>query len=98
MNSKGRNHVCSIKPLGTPVSNKINKIIIKKENFLPLTELDAITTQRRSIVTPRMRLQMKKEVKQRDWRNDAKKASQRWTNTDRWRTAFGVKWFREISK
>jgi hypothetical protein len=56
MNSKRRNHVCSIKPLGTPVSNKINKIIIKKENFLPLTELDAITTQRISIVTPRMRL------------------------------------------
>jgi hypothetical protein len=27
-----------------------------------------------------------------------RKASQRWTNTDRWRIAFGIKWFREISK
>jgi hypothetical protein len=66
MNSKRRNHVYSIKPLGTPVSNRINKIIIKKENFLPLTELDATTTQRRSIVTLRMRLQMEKEAKRRD--------------------------------
>jgi hypothetical protein len=66
MNSKGRNHVCSIKPLRRPVPNKINKIIIKKEVFLSLTELDATTTQRRSTITPRMWLQMEKETKQRD--------------------------------
>jgi hypothetical protein len=60
INSKGRNHVCSIKLLEMPVLNKINKIIIKKEGFLPLTELDAATTQWRSIVTSRMRLQIEK--------------------------------------
>jgi hypothetical protein len=38
MNSKGRNHVHSIKPLGMLVLNRINKIIIKNENFLPLTK------------------------------------------------------------
>jgi hypothetical protein len=54
------------KPLGTPISNRINKIIIKEEGFLPLIELDAITTQQRSTVTLRMWLQMKKETKQRD--------------------------------
>jgi hypothetical protein len=36
MNNKGRNDVHSIKPLGTLVPNRINKIITKKENFLPL--------------------------------------------------------------
>jgi hypothetical protein len=61
MNSKGRNHVHNIKPLGMSVPNRINKIIIKKEGFLPLMELDATTTQRRSTVTPRMRLQTKKK-------------------------------------
>jgi hypothetical protein len=66
MNSKGRTHVCSIKPHRTPILNRINKIIIKKEGFLPLTELDATTTQRRSTVTPRMRFQTEKETKQRD--------------------------------
>jgi hypothetical protein len=66
MNSKGRNHICSIKPLGTPIPNRINKIIIKKDGFLPLTELDATTTQWRSTITSRMRLQTKKEMKQRD--------------------------------
>jgi hypothetical protein len=35
MNSKRRNHVCSIKPLRTPVSNRINKIIIKRRVFSP---------------------------------------------------------------
>jgi hypothetical protein len=66
MNSKGRNHVHSIKPLGMPVLSKINKIIIEKEGFLPLTELDARTTQRRSTVILRKQLQMEKETKQRD--------------------------------
>jgi hypothetical protein len=74
MNNKGRNHVHSRKPLGMSVPNRINKIIIKKESFLPLTELDATTTQRRSTVTPRMRFQMEKETKQRDWRNNANKS------------------------
>jgi hypothetical protein len=66
MNNKGRNHVYSIKPLGTPIPKRINKIIIKEEGFLPLMELDATTTQRRSTITSRMWLQTKKEVKQRD--------------------------------
>jgi hypothetical protein len=66
MNSKGRNHVRSIKLLETLVPNRINKIIIKKEGFLPLMELDTTTTQRRSTITLRMRLQTKKETKQRD--------------------------------
>jgi hypothetical protein len=63
MNSKGRNHVRSIKPLEMLVPNRINKIIIEKEGFLPLTELDATTTQWRSTVTLRMQFQMKKEMK-----------------------------------
>jgi hypothetical protein len=66
MNSKGRNHVRNIKSLRTPVPNRINKIIIEKEGFLPLMELDATTTQWRSTVTLRMRLQTEKETKQRD--------------------------------
>jgi hypothetical protein len=63
INSKGRNHVYNIKPLETPIPNRINKIIIKKEGYLPLTKLDATTTQRRSTITPRMRFQMEKETK-----------------------------------
>jgi phosphoglucomutase len=39
MDSKGRNHVRSIKPLEMLVPNRINKIIIEKEGFLPLTKL-----------------------------------------------------------
>jgi hypothetical protein len=63
MNSKGRNHVRSIKPLGTPVPNRINKIIIEKEGFLPLMELEATTTQQISTVTSRMQFQIEKETK-----------------------------------
>jgi hypothetical protein len=57
-----------------PVPNRINQIIIRKEFFLPLTELDATTTQQRSIVTPEVWLQTEKVAKQRDRRNDAKKS------------------------
>jgi hypothetical protein len=56
MYSKGRDHVRGIEPLITSVLNRINQIIIKKEIFLPLMELDATTTQRRSIVTLGLRL------------------------------------------
>jgi hypothetical protein len=64
MYSKGRDHVHGIKPLRMLVPNRINQIIIKKEIFLPLTELDATTTQRRSIVTTGVWLQTKKVAEQ----------------------------------
>jgi hypothetical protein len=60
MYRKRRDHVRDIEPLETLVPNRINQIIIKKEIFLPLTKLDGTTTQRRSIITPRVRLQTKK--------------------------------------
>jgi hypothetical protein len=42
--------------------------------------------------------QMKEITKQGDGRGIPRKVSQRWTNTDKWRTPFGVKWFKQTPK
>jgi hypothetical protein len=66
MYSKRRDHIRGIEPLRTPVLNRINQIITKKEIFLPLAKLNATTTQWRSIVTPGVWLQTKKVMNQGD--------------------------------
>jgi hypothetical protein len=49
--SKSGEHVSSIKPLRMPLLHRINQIIVEKEIFLALAELDPTTTQRRNIIT-----------------------------------------------
>jgi hypothetical protein len=51
MNSEGRAHVPSIKPLGTPLLNRINQVIVEKQTLFTLAELNSTTTQSRSITT-----------------------------------------------
>jgi hypothetical protein len=51
MNSRRRVHVPSVKPLRTPLLDRINKVIIEKQTFFALAKLDPTTTQRRSTVT-----------------------------------------------
>jgi hypothetical protein len=43
VNSKGREHVSDIKPLGTPLLYRINQVIVEKEILLALAELNPTT-------------------------------------------------------
>jgi hypothetical protein len=49
--ARGGIHIPSIKPLGTPVHNRVNKAILEELFLLILAKLDTTTTQARSTVT-----------------------------------------------
>jgi hypothetical protein len=44
MNNKSGEHVSSVKPLRTPLLNRINQVIVKKEILFALAELNPTTT------------------------------------------------------
>jgi hypothetical protein len=74
MNSKRRVHVPSVKPLGTPLLDRINQVIIEEQTFFALEKLNPITTQRRSNVTPRVWFQVEEITKQGNRRKDSKES------------------------
>jgi hypothetical protein len=72
MNSKGRLHIASVEPLGSPIFHRINKCILKELFLLILAKLDTTPTKNRSIVGFRVRLQTKEVAKKGNKRGDAK--------------------------
>jgi hypothetical protein len=59
MHCEGRGHVPSIKPLGSPVLNRVNQVVLKELFLLTLAKLDTTTTQGRSTITPGVWFQTK---------------------------------------
>jgi hypothetical protein len=51
MNSKGRNHIGSIKPVGMPIPHRINQVIIKELIFATLAKLDPAATKNTGVIT-----------------------------------------------
>jgi hypothetical protein len=51
MKSKGRNHICGIKPVGTLIPHRINQVIIKELIFMTLAKLDPAATKNMGVVT-----------------------------------------------
>jgi hypothetical protein len=51
MNSKGRNHIGGIKPVGTPIPHRINQVIIKELIIMTLAKLDLAATKNMGVVT-----------------------------------------------
>jgi hypothetical protein len=74
MNSKRRVHVPSVKPLGTPLLDRINQVIIEEQTFFTLSKLNPTTTQRRSIVTSGVWFQAEEIAKQGNRRKNSKKS------------------------
>jgi hypothetical protein len=83
VNNKSKEHVFGVKPLGTPLLHRINQVIVKKEILFALAELNPTTTQRRNIITPRVRFQTKEITKPGDGSGDSMEVLQRQTNTDK---------------
>jgi hypothetical protein len=44
MHYKGRGHIPSIKPLGSPVLNQVNQVVLEELFLLTLAKLDTTTT------------------------------------------------------
>jgi hypothetical protein len=72
VNSKSGEHVSGVKPPGMPLLYRINQVIVEKEILFALMKLNPTTTQRRNIITPGVRFQMKEITEQEDRRGDSK--------------------------
>ena len=51
MNSKRRNQIGGIKLVGTPISHRINQVIIKEFTLKTLTKLNPVATKNMGVVT-----------------------------------------------
>jgi hypothetical protein len=74
MNSKRRVHVPSIKPLGTPLLDRINQVVVEEQTIFTLAKLNPITTQRRGTVTPGVWFQTEEIAKQENRRKDSRES------------------------
>ena len=77
MDSKGRDQIGGIKPVGTPISYRINQVIIKELALKTLAKLNPTTTKNTGFFTVGLGFQAKEVTKQRKRRGIPRKASQR---------------------
>jgi hypothetical protein len=98
MNSKGRNHIGGIEPVGAPIPNRINQVIIKELIFMTLTKLDPAATKNMGVVTAGLGFQMEEVAKERKGRRNSKESFAKMKKTKRWRIALGARSLKVISK
>ena len=65
MDDKGRDQIGSVKPLGTPIFDRIDQVIIKKLNFETLAKLNPATAEGTGFFTAGLGFQAKEKAKKR---------------------------------
>ena len=73
MNSKRRNHIGGIKPVGTSIPHRINQVIIKEFTLKTLTKLNPAATKNMGVITAGLWFQTKEETKEGKGRRNSKK-------------------------
>ena len=73
MNDKRRDQIGSIKPLGTPIFDRIDQVIVKKLNLETLAKLNPATAKNAGFFTAGLRFQTKEKAKKRQ-RRDSKES------------------------
>ena len=74
MNSKRRNHIGGIKPVGTPIPHRINQVIIKEFTLTTLTKLNPTATKNMGVIAAGLGLQTEEVTKERKRRRNSKKS------------------------
>ena len=72
MNDKRRDQIGSVKPLGTPIFDRIDQVVIKKLDFETLAKLNPATAEGTGFLTAGLRFQAKEKAKKRERRRDPK--------------------------
>ena len=72
MDSKGRDQIGGIKPVGTPISYRIDQVIVKELALKTLAKLNPTTTKNTGVFTAGLGFQVKKVTKQRKRRGNFK--------------------------
>ena len=74
MDSKRRNNIGDIKPVGTPIPHKINQVIVKELALKTLAKLNPAATKNTSVFTAGLRFQAKEVTKERKRRGNSKES------------------------
>ena len=74
MNSKRRNHIGGIKPVGTPIPHRINQVIIKEFTLTTLTKLNPAATKNIGVFAAGLRLQTIEVTEERKRRRNSKES------------------------
>ena len=72
MNDKRRDQISSVKPLSTPIFDRIDQVVIKKLDFETLAKLSPTTAEGTGFLTAGLRFQAKEKAKKRERRRDPK--------------------------
>ena len=83
MDSKRRDHIGGIKPVGTPIPHRINQIIIKESNLTTLTKLNPAATKNIGVIAAGLGLQTEEVTKERKRRRNSKKSFTKMNKTKR---------------
>ena len=82
MNSKRRNQIGGIKPVGTPIPHRINQVIIKEFTLKTLAKLNPTATKNMGVIAAGLGLQMKEETKERKRRRNSKESFTKMNKTE----------------
>jgi len=74
VNRKRRNQVGSIKPVSTPISYRINQVIVKEFTSKTLAKLNPAATKNAGVIAARLGLQMKEVTKEGKRRRNSKES------------------------
>ena len=66
MNSKRRNHIGGIKPVGMPIPHRINQVIVKEFALKTLAKLNPAATKNIGVIAAGLWLQTKEVAKERE--------------------------------
>ena len=74
MNSKRRNQIGGVKPVGTPIPHRINQVIVKEFAFKTLAKLNPAATKNIGVFAAGLWLQTKEVTKERKRRRNSKES------------------------
>ena len=98
MNSKRRNHIGGIKPVGTPIPHRINQVIIKEFTPTTLMKLNPAATKNMGVIAVGLGLQTKEVTKERKRRRNSKKSFTKMNKNRKVKDNIGSKMVKLIPK
>ena len=98
MNSKRRNQIGGVKPVGTPIPHRINQVIVKEFAFKTLAKLNPAATKNIGVIAAGLWLQTKEVMKERKRRRNSKESFTKMNKNRKMEDGIGSKMVQANSK
>ena len=91
MDSKRRDQIGGIKPVGTPIPHRINQVIVKKLSLKTLVKLNPAATKNTGVFTVGLGFQTKEVTKERKRRGNSKESFTKMNKDRKMKDSIGSK-------